>query len=154
MVSNYYIDNVLKSFKNFKGTFSSNNTPLLERNESAICNLSKVGEEGSHFICIINKDDTIYFFDSLNLPFMPQDITDNLKYYSNTCNISKQIQHYTSSFCGFYCILMFLACNINIDFFINDILKNFPKCRIENDNLCIELIQTLFPISLKFDRNK
>lgn len=154
MVSNYYIDDVLKSFKNFRGTFSSNNIPLLGKNECVICNLSKVEEEGTHFICLINKHNTLYFFDSLNLPFIPNDIVNNFEYYSNTCNISKQIQHYNSSFCGFYCILAFLACNISIDFFINDVLIRFSKCNIKNDDLCIKLIQTLFPLSFEFVKNK
>ncbi len=150
MVSNIYIDDMLRFFKNFKGTFSSNNIPLLGENESVICNLSKVGEEGTHFIYLVNKKDILYYFDSLNLPFIPNDVVNNFKYYSSIFDISRQIQHHNSNFCGFYCILAFLACNINVNFFIEDILKNFKKCIIANDELCIQLIQELFPLSLRF----
>ncbi len=147
MVSNFYIDEVLRTFKNYKGTFSSNNIPLLKKNNAVICNLSKAGEEGTHFIFLINKKDILYYFDSLNLEFTTNDVASNFKYYSNIVNISKQIQHHNSNFCGFYCILAFLACNIDVDFFIEDILKNFKNHAIENDDLCIQLIRILFPLS-------
>jgi len=149
MVSNYYIDDVLKAFKNFKGVFSSNNIPILENNESVICNFSRVGEEGSHFIFLTREEEKLYYFDSLNLSFLPEDVAAYFLLYENVINLSKRIQHPNSSFCGFYCILAFLACNINIVFFIKNILSVFEKYRLENDNICIKLIQCLYPLSLQ-----
>lgn len=149
MVSNLYIDNILKTFPSFKGTFSSDNILLLEDNESIICNFSKEKEEGSHFVFIIFKDKTLYYFDSLGLPFIPQDVSNYFSNYSNVSNISKPIQHPTSIFCGFFCILAFLACNLDVDFFVKDILKLFKINNLQNDNLCIKMIQELFPLSLK-----
>lgn len=154
MVSNYYIDDMLNHFKTFKGTFSSNNIPILENNESVICNFSKVGEEGSHFIFLIKKENTLHFFDSLQLPFLPKDVAAYFLHYQNVIDLSKRIQHPNSSFCGFYCIMAFLACNINIDFFVNTILSSFKKCRMENDNICIEIIRCLYPFSLKIEKMK
>jgi hypothetical protein len=154
MVSNYYIDDVLKSFHNFKGTFSSNNIPLIKNNESVICNFSKVGEEGSHFIFLTCYEENLYYFDSLNLSFLPEDVAAYFLHFKNVINLSKRIQHPNSSFCGFYCILAFLACNFNIVFFVNNILTIFKKHSLENDIICIKLIQCLFPFSLQYNQIK
>jgi hypothetical protein len=154
MVSNYYIDNVLQSFKSFKGTFSSDNIPILEKNESVICNFSKVGEEGSHFIYIINKDNNLFYFDSLKLPFLPKDVAAYFLHYQNVTNVSKRIQHPDSSFCGFYCVMAFLACIIDVSFFVNDVLPVFKECVMENDNKCIKIIQCLFPLAYKKEKNE
>lgn len=153
MVSNYYLDDVLKSFQNFKGTFSSNNIPTLANNESVICNFSKVGEEGSHFIYLTCIEENLYYFDSLNLSFLPEDVASYFLHYKNVINLSKRIQHPNSSFCGFYCILAFLACNFNIVFFTNNILNVFKEYSLENDIICIKLIQCLFPLSLQYTQS-
>lgn len=149
MVSNFYVDNVLKSFKNFKGTFSSNNIPILKDCESVICNFSRVGEEGTHFVFLCNKKNIIYYFDSLKLSIIPEDVASYFLLYQNVVDISKRIQHSNSSFCGFFCVLAFLACNLDITFFTNDILNVFKECSMENDSLCIKLIEILYPISLQ-----
>ena len=154
MVSNYYIDDVLKAFKNFKGTFSSNNIPILENNERVICNFSRAGEEGTHFIFLTCKEENLYYFDPLNLSFLPEDVAAYFLLFKNVINLSKRIQHPNSSFCGFYCILAFLACNFNIVFFTNNVLTVFKKYCLENDNLCVKLIQCLFPLSLIYSQNK
>jgi hypothetical protein len=149
MVSNFYLDDVLKSFNSFKGTFSSNNIPFLKEGESVICNFSRVGEVGTHFIFLHNKNNTLHYFDSLKLPIIPEDVTTYFLLYQNVDVISQRIQHPNSSFCGFFCVLAFLACNLDVDFFTNDVLKVFKECVMENDSLCIKLIQILYPISLK-----
>jgi hypothetical protein len=149
MVSNYYLDDILKSFKNFKGTFSSNNIPILKNRESVICNFSRVGEEGTHFVFLCNTNNSLYYFDSLKLPIIPEDVASYFLYYQNVVNISKRIQHPNSSFCGFYCVLAILACNLHISFFTEDILNVFKEPSMGNDSLCIKLIEKLYPISLK-----
>jgi len=149
MVSNFYLDDVLKSFKNFKGTFSSNNIPILKSYESVICNFSPVGEEGTHFVFLCNTKNTLYYFDSLKLSIIPEDVASYFLFYQNVVNISKRIQHPNSSFCGFYCVLAFLACNLHVSFFTENILNVFKECSMENDSLCIKLIEILYPISFK-----
>lgn len=149
MVSNLYIDGVLSSYKNFKGTFSSDNIPLLEKNEGAICNFSKRSEVGSHFVFLFNQDNLLHYFDPLKLPFIRDDIIHYISKYTAVVDLSKRIQHYTSNFCGFYCILAFLACNIKVDFFINDILNVFENNSLENDKICVQLINSLISCSNK-----
>jgi hypothetical protein len=149
MVSNYYLDETLKSFKNFRGTFSSDNTPLLRNNEGVICNFSRVGEEGTHFVFLTLKNDTLYYFDSLKLNIIPEDVAQTFTNYRNVVNISRRVQHPNSAFCGFYCMLAFLACNLDVDFFRSNILNVFKGDNIENDNVCIKLIKCILPISIK-----
>lgn len=148
MVSNVYIDDFLKEFKNYKGTFSSNNIPILANNESVICNFSKVDEEGTHFILLFNKKNIIYYFDSLKLGYIPTDIKDYFENYSKVVDISKRIQNHFSKMCGYYCILAFLSINISIHFFLNKIIPCFQKNYLSNDEECPELINSVLPISL------
>lgn len=148
MVSNIYIDNFLKDFKNYKGTFSSDNIPFLEENESVICNFSKTYEEGTHFILLFRKKKSLYYFDSLKIDFIPEEIQKYFLHYSSVKNISKQIQNPLSKLCGFYCILGFLSVNISVNFFIEKILPCFYKNRMSNDVVCPELINEVLPVSL------
>lgn len=148
MVSNVYIDDFLKEFKNYKGTFSSDNIPILYNNESVICNFSKVDEEGTHFILLFNKKDTLYYFDSLKSGYIPTDIKEYFENYNNVVDISKRIQSYFSKMCGYYCILAFLSINISVYFFMNKIIPCFHKNFLSNDEECPELINSVLSISL------
>ena len=148
MVSNVFIDDVLRKFKNFRGTFSSNNIPLLQENQGVICNFSKEREEGTHFIFLFFKNKKLYFFDSLKLGLVSNDINRYISCYPNVVDISRGIQHHTSIFCGFYCILAYITCNINVNFFTNEVLSVFTESSLENDKICIKLIEKLYPLSL------
>jgi len=147
MVSNIYIDEVLRKFNNFLGTFSSDNIPKLSENQGVICNFSKEREEGTHFIFLFFSKNKLYYFDSLKLGIIPDDIHNYISNYPFFMDISRSIQHNSSSFCGFYCILAFIACNIKIDFFLNDVLPVFNDKSLENDKICVKLINRLFWIS-------
>lgn len=148
MVSNVYIDDFLKEFENYKGTFSSNNIPFLNRNESVICNFSKTTEEGTHFILLFKKKTSLFYFDPLKLGFIPEEIKSYFLNYENVVNISKRIQNPLSQLCGFYCILGFLSVNISVKFFMNDVIPAFRKNTLANDETCPELINEILPMSL------
>jgi len=57
MLTNVYIENLMRNIPGFLGVFSSNNSPMLKNyGESIIINFDKKYERGSHFIAIyINK---------------------------------------------------------------------------------------------------
>lgn len=152
MVSNVYIDNVLRDFNNFKGTFSSDNIPYLFKNEAVICNLSRMDEEGSHFVLIFRKKEKIiYYFDPLKLGFIPEDIQLYLSQYNNIVKvkeISARIQGQFSKLCGFYCILVFLSINIGLRFWYEKVVVEFSHDYLENDKDCPDLINRLLPLSL------
>lgn len=150
MVSNIYIDEMLKNVKGFKGTFSSNDIPFLLDNESAIINFSKFNEKGTHFIAIFKNSKYLYYFDSLDLGFIPNEIKKYFTNYKAINNVSKGIQHFSSVFCGFYSILAILCFHIEPSFFLKNVLPHFKIRNLENDEKCIRLIKEIYPCLIKF----
>ena len=49
-MSNLKIDEILKHDKNYIGTFSKDNVPLLKNNQSTIINLQDSNKNGSHWV--------------------------------------------------------------------------------------------------------
>lgn len=99
-----------KGMKNFNGVFASDNIPnaLLSLSSfSIICNLSRLNEEGTHFITIVYKRGVVLYLDSLNLQFTIND--DIVKFVTSlnpisTFQIGRGIQNVSRDTCGLYCI--------------------------------------------------
>ena len=134
-ITNHYIESILKPVcKNYFGVFSANSIPreLLKLKEfSIVCNLSKVGEKGSHFVTIVVKPNFTLYIDSLGLPPFIPEICNFLKQLSHQFFYNPhQIQHSSSKFCGFFCILFVLYFSSppttlvfeEKDLFLNDVL--------------------------------
>jgi len=142
MLTNLFIEKVLKQIQGFKGVFSSDNCPLLKNpGESIIINFDRVNEGGSHFVAIyLQQKNVLKYFDSLDIPLLPPELIVYLKQYSKIYDCSKQIQSFSSTYCGFYCML-FIMSNVfsvwkkTLDFFLID--------RLENDHICINLLCNL-----------
>ena len=66
-LSNIFINNLLKNFKNFEGCYSKDQIPLIENNKSLIFNLENSDKVGSHWVAISRKNDDIFVFDSFLL---------------------------------------------------------------------------------------
>ena len=49
-MSNLKIDEILKHDKNYIGTFSKDNVPILKNNQSTIINLQDSDKNGSHWV--------------------------------------------------------------------------------------------------------
>ena len=49
-MSNFKIDEILKHDKNYIGTFSKDNVPILKNNQSTIINLQNSEKSGSHWV--------------------------------------------------------------------------------------------------------
>ena len=49
-MSNLKIDEILKHDKNYIGTYSKDNVPLLKNNQSTIINLQNSNKSGSHWV--------------------------------------------------------------------------------------------------------
>ena len=49
-ISNFKINEILENNKNYIGTFSKNNVPILKNNQSTIVNLANSYDKGSHWI--------------------------------------------------------------------------------------------------------
>ena len=109
-ISNFKINEILKNNKNYIGTFSKNNVPKLENNQSTIVNLANSYLKGSHWIAMKFYNNKLYYFDSYGISYTPDVIR---KQYPNSKIITNiyRIQSNSSNECGKFCI-MFIQSNI------------------------------------------
>ena len=63
-MSNLKIDEILRYYKNYIGTYSKDNVPLLKNIQSTIINLLDSNQIGSHWTCYCKRNDKIFYFDS------------------------------------------------------------------------------------------
>ena len=77
-MSNLKIDEILKHDKNYIGTFSKDNCPVLKNNQSTIINLQDSDKNGSHWVSYKKIGNKIYYFDSYAVPFVNNIIKINI----------------------------------------------------------------------------
>ena len=75
-MSNFKIDEILKNDKNYIGTYSKDNVPVLKNNQSTIINLQNSNRNGSHWVSYKRIGNKVYYFDSYAVAFIP-DIIKN-----------------------------------------------------------------------------
>jgi hypothetical protein len=147
-ISNNYIESILqRRTKYFIGVYSADNLPQnLNTSEkfTLICNHDNVGEAGSHFISIICFPDYVFYLDSFGYPCN----IDTIKYFLQSLKRkifynSLQLQDFTSSYCGFYCILYSLYFDKIFDSMAPLKIKFNMNNLLENDMLCVEQIKRL-----------
>ena len=145
-VSNFFINNLLYKFSNiYKGCFSNDNFPKnLKPPYSIIINLSKHDKPGTHYVCIIESEKHIFYFDSFGLNcFVPSICKFLLSKRKAVIESKKTIQHHNSLFCGFFCILFVLFMEKN-DFKLTKFQNLFSWNLIKNDYICINEIKKVF----------
>lgn len=144
-ISNIYINNILKNYANFLGVFSSDTLPdVVYDNSGLICNLSRVGEPGTHFISIYFKNNKIYYFDSLSLDISNIYLIDYLLSFRKQIVYKRQrIQNIKSVFCGFFCMYFIIKMCYDHDY--SSIFSKFKKKNlIENDKIVISELGNIF----------
>ncbi len=110
MVSNIYLNTMASNMENYRGTFSCNNIPTVNKDKNLnlyIINLSEEGGIGSHFVALCvqkhNKRFKCVYFDSFGEHCTNKHILSFMGKINKTyCYNSMQIQHYLSEYCGFY----------------------------------------------------
>ena len=97
-ISNFKINEILKN-KNYIGTFSKNNVPKLENNQSTIVDLANSYLKGSHWIAMKFYNNKLYYFDCYGISYTPDVIR---KQYPNSKIITNiyRIQSNSSNECG------------------------------------------------------
>ena len=75
-MSNFKIDEILRHDKNYIGTFSKDNAPVLKNNQSTIINLQDSDKSGSHWVSYKKIGNKIFYFDSYAVAYMP-DVVKN-----------------------------------------------------------------------------
>ena len=124
-MSNLKIDGILKHDKNYIGTFSKDDCPVLKNNQSTIINLQDSDKNGSDWVSYKKIGNKIYYFDSYAVPFVNNIIKNQYPKHKFICNIYR-IQSMDSNQCGRFCIL-FVKSNIKNENDYNDFLLKFEK---------------------------
>ena len=106
-LSNIFIDDILKNFKNFEGVNSKDQIPLIENNKSLIFNLQNSDKAGSHWVALSRKNDDIFVFDSFGIGDIPNKLYKIYKNYNIITNLYR-IQDMKSNLCGMFCVLFCL----------------------------------------------
>ena len=122
-MSNLKIDEILKHYKNYVGTYSKDNAPILKNNQSTIINLQDSDKSDSHWVSYKKIGNKIFYFDSYAVSFIP-DIIKNQN-HKFICNIYR-VQSMDSNQCGRFCIL-FVKSNIKNENDYNNFLLKFEK---------------------------
>ena len=106
-MSNIFINNLLKDYKNFVGCFSKDQIELIENNKSFIINLSNSNEPGSHWIALKRVNNAIFIFDSFGIGYLLIRIFKVFKNFKIITNIYR-IQDISSNLCGMFSVLSIL----------------------------------------------
>ena len=132
-ISNFKLNEILENDKNYIGTFSKNNVPILKNNQSTIVNLADYNSEGSHWVSIKNVNKTLFYFDSYGIGYMPDIIK---KQYSDDKIITNifRLQSNLSVECGKFCI-MFIQSNIKNESDYIEFLLQFHKNNFEKNDV-------------------
>ena len=96
-ISNFKINEILKDDKNYIGTFSKDNVPILKNNQSTIVNLADSNKAGTHWIAMKFMNNKSFYFDSYAIPFIPDIIK---KQYDKIITNIYRIQSNYSNECG------------------------------------------------------
>ena len=86
-MSNLKIDEILQHDKNYIGTYSKDNAPILKNNQSTIINLQNSDKTGSHWVSYKKIDDKIFYFDSYAITYIPDIIKNQYPNHKFICNI-------------------------------------------------------------------
>ena len=125
-MNNIKIDQILQYDKNYIGTYSKDNVPILKNNQSPIINLQSHFKKGSHWTSykrLVNNK--IFYFDSYEVAFIPDIIKNQYPKYKFICNIYR-IQSMDSNQRSRFCIL-FVKADIKNENDYNNFLLQFEK---------------------------
>ena len=132
-MSNIKIDEILQHDKNYIGTYSKDNVPILKNNQSTIINQQDSRLKGSHWISYCKRNDKIFYFDSFAIPFISNVIKSKYPNHKFIYNIYR-IQSIDSNQCGRFCIL-FVRGNIKNENDYNNFLSQFEKNNFLNNDI-------------------
>ena len=130
-ISNFKINEILKNNRNYIGTFSKDNVPILENNQSTIVNLANSNKTGTHWVGMKFINNKLFYFDSYGIPFIPDIIK---KQYNKIITNIYRIQSIDSNECGKFCI-MFKKSNIQNESDYIKFLLQFHKNNFEKNDI-------------------
>ena len=123
----------MKNNKNYIGTFSKNNVPILKNNQSTIVNLANSNDKGTHWIAMKFINNKLFYFDSYGIPYIPDIIKNQYSDDKIITNIYR-VQGDLSVECGKFCI-MFIQSNIKNESDYIKFLLQFEKNDFEKNDI-------------------
>lgn len=153
--TNVFLLDLMRRFRwNEKcGVLSSNELKSAakgQENFTFICNMSRTGEKGTHWIAIIRRGSVIWKIDSLCLDFeINPDISSFIKSKNAVVKtLPNSIQSPNSYYCGLFALFFCLYFNKNV-MGSNPKLINFINGPSDqNDCICLENLSAMFDTSL------
>ena len=149
-ITGHQISFFLRDFPNFLGCFAEDELQTLIIRSlpvSFVVNIDHSGLGGSHWIAIRIDSKRLEIFDPLGFnvvrwPRIPYFLLDFLHKFSIRRNvfISREIQPYNSTLCGFYCI--YFLYNRNITSFFN-CTRHFSLRLYKNDRILFNLFNKI-----------
>jgi hypothetical protein len=136
MMNTIEIDDKLKKYKCYVGTFARNQLPKrLNKNPAAlVINSDADNQPGEHWTATFFKDSTCYYFDSFGFPPLHPDIrrfTDK-----HSCRLlynTRQLQNVSATTCGMYCVVFVAMICKGMSFV--DFIQMFSKSTSDNDQI-------------------
>lgn len=152
MTSNIFLNNFLSKLSEFGGVYNVSTIQSMKYKTLPcyiICNLSKAGTPGSHWIGLALYSKKVIFFDSFGRGCKNEKILKFLvdKGYRTYFYSKFPVQHVFSNKCGEYVLGFILTQKHGIK--LESYLNLFKKSKIENDKKLGNLIKFLSNIYLK-----
>ena len=124
---------------------------VLSVNKGFIINSQISDLPGSHFLCVLIKEEEIIYFDSLAFPILNAYITAKLKTANKPIRYCDQaIQGANSVYCGLYCLSFLITCQRRrktFEEFLNLFSYESPGCYISNEEVCVSIIKSSLTLS-------
>ena len=128
---------------------------VLSVNKGFIINSQISDLPGSHFLCVLIKEDEIIYFDSLAFPILNSYIITKLRRENTNPRkpiryCDQAIQGANSVFCGLYCLSFLIVCQRRrktFKEFLNMFSYEAPGCYISNEKVCASIIKSSLTLS-------
>ena len=139
------IEYLLNHRKEFLGCFPSDKLPEFptEFPKSMIINTDETNQPGDHWVALVLTKDKCYYFDSMGMPILEENIMNYIEPHYNDIKYSNsRIQDLKSNKCGAFCVCFVLF--VTNDKTFRNFLKLFSKKNLSsNDENLKELFQDI-----------
>ena len=139
------IDDLLRNYEKFKGAFPCDQIPKFLDNEySIICNCDTSNQRGSHWVALVIRGNSAYFFDSFGRSYDNFSFPEAFRKYMGEICLNKNLhfqnkvlQSFHSYTCGEFCVYFIEQMHKNVNF--SYIFRDFTENLKANDMKILKL---------------
>ena len=145
MTTTEYINKFTTLVDGFVGAFPCDRIPVMNsklKKYSVIVNLDTSQNAGSHWIALLIKNKTVYYYDPLGQKNNNDYITSFMSNFTVQLYNDQQVQSKLSEYCGLYCLAFIIyssSCRYPINRF-NTMFCVSPPLFQFNDHIVVEYI--------------